>query len=135
MDILSSGQFAPLMHLPQIAVTEANPRWPQQASKPQLGTRVRIGRVLNVQKRVAHEIAVPGNKAGRQRFLLSQIAGVPKLISAGIGEWVLLAVAIRLANAGRQSSLRIGAALDAGLAIGLAMGRHLFVPLVLTTLQ
>jgi hypothetical protein len=45
-----------------------------------------MGRVLNVQQRVTHEIAVPGNKAGRQRFLLSQIACVPKLVSAGIGE-------------------------------------------------
>jgi hypothetical protein len=37
----TSGQFAALKHLAQIAVAEANPHWPKQASKPQLGTRVR----------------------------------------------------------------------------------------------
>jgi hypothetical protein len=58
---------------------------------------------LNVQKRITHEIAVPGHKAGRQRFLLNQIACVPKLISAGIGQWIVPAVAFRLANTGRQS--------------------------------
>jgi hypothetical protein len=105
IDRLSSAQFASLKHLPQITVAEANPRWPQQASEPQLGAWAGIRRVLNVQKRVTHEIAVPGNKAGRQRFLLNQIARVPKLISAGVGKWVVQAVAIRLANAGRQPRL------------------------------
>ena len=94
-----------------------------------------MGRVLNVQERVTQQIAVPGHEAGRQRLLLKKTAGIPKLISADIGQRVVRTVAIRLANRRRKPRPRIGTALKARWVIDLTMGWHFSSHLGLTGVQ